>query len=210
MLGMHACDACLYTTIQVGCLVWKEAWSLPHPCGAHLAPQPHTALPPIPRFGIHGLVIDPYNEINHSRSREMSETEYVSVLMSKVKRFAQVGACLLPLREELVRSWGGGGGHGECGLCTWCPCCLQPVPSMQSAGLCVLAFVPSMHSAGLCALAFMWTAPLPGLFYAGMRLWRPGLQRLPCKRSRSRHMHPLPTSAASQRPPTSPPSRADV
>ncbi|KAF5840269.1 hypothetical protein DUNSADRAFT_17372 [Dunaliella salina] len=41
------------------------------------------------RYGIHGLVIDPYNEINHARPRDMNETEYVSVMMSKVKRFAQ-------------------------------------------------------------------------------------------------------------------------
>jgi len=42
------------------------------------------------RHGIHGLVIDPYNEINHARPRDMNETEYVSIMMSKVKRFAQM------------------------------------------------------------------------------------------------------------------------
>ena len=41
------------------------------------------------RYGIRGLVIDPYNEIEHSRPDRMSETEYVSQCLSKVKRFAQ-------------------------------------------------------------------------------------------------------------------------
>jgi hypothetical protein len=41
------------------------------------------------RYGVRGLVIDPYNELDHSREFE-SETEYVSQMLSKVKRFAQV------------------------------------------------------------------------------------------------------------------------
>lgn len=41
------------------------------------------------RYGIKGLVIDPYNEIESRRPSNMSETEYVSELLSKVKRFAQ-------------------------------------------------------------------------------------------------------------------------
>jgi len=43
------------------------------------------------RYNIRGLVIDPYNELDHLRRFE-SETEYVSQMLSKVKRFAQVGA----------------------------------------------------------------------------------------------------------------------
>ena len=35
-----------------------------------------------------GLVLDPYNEFEHRRPREMSETEYVASMLSKVKRFA--------------------------------------------------------------------------------------------------------------------------
>jgi len=38
---------------------------------------------------IRGLVIDPYNEIEHRRPPNMTETEYVSQLLGKVKRFAQ-------------------------------------------------------------------------------------------------------------------------
>jgi len=41
------------------------------------------------RHGIRGLVIDPYNEIEHRRPANMTETEYVSQLLGKVKRFAQ-------------------------------------------------------------------------------------------------------------------------
>jgi twinkle protein len=40
------------------------------------------------RHGIRGLVIDPYNEIEHRRPPNMTETEYVSQLLGKVKRFA--------------------------------------------------------------------------------------------------------------------------
>ncbi len=41
------------------------------------------------RHGVHGLVIDPYNEIEHHRPANQTETEYVSQLLGKVKRFAQ-------------------------------------------------------------------------------------------------------------------------
>jgi twinkle protein len=41
------------------------------------------------RHGLRGLVIDPYNEIEHRRPANMTETEYVSQLLGKVKRFAQ-------------------------------------------------------------------------------------------------------------------------
>jgi len=39
------------------------------------------------RYGVRGLVIDPYNEIEHKRPTAMSETEYVSQTLGKVKRF---------------------------------------------------------------------------------------------------------------------------
>jgi len=41
------------------------------------------------RHGIRGLIIDPYNEIEHHRPPSVTETEYVSQLLGKVKRFAQ-------------------------------------------------------------------------------------------------------------------------
>lgn len=42
------------------------------------------------RHGIRGLVIDPWNEIDHSRTGNMSETEYISSALSKIRRFARV------------------------------------------------------------------------------------------------------------------------
>jgi twinkle protein len=41
------------------------------------------------RHGVRGLVIDPYNEIEHRRPSNMTETEYVSQTLGRVKRFAQ-------------------------------------------------------------------------------------------------------------------------
>lgn len=41
------------------------------------------------RYGIRGLVVDPYNELDHQRPASMNETEYVSQMLTKVKRFAQ-------------------------------------------------------------------------------------------------------------------------
>lgn len=40
------------------------------------------------RYGIRGVVIDPYNEIEHQRPGHMTETEFVSQLLGKLKRFA--------------------------------------------------------------------------------------------------------------------------
>lgn len=45
------------------------------------------------RHGVRGLVIDPYNEIDHQRSANQTETEYVSQMLTKVKRFAQHHSC---------------------------------------------------------------------------------------------------------------------
>ena len=41
------------------------------------------------RYGVKGLIIDPWNEIEHQRSSTVSETEYVSQALSKLKRFAR-------------------------------------------------------------------------------------------------------------------------
>ena len=38
------------------------------------------------RYGIRGLVIDPYNELDHQRPDSRSETEYVSQMLTKIKR----------------------------------------------------------------------------------------------------------------------------
>lgn len=41
------------------------------------------------RYGVKGMVIDPYNEIDHKRPAGMTETEYISHMLSEVKRFVQ-------------------------------------------------------------------------------------------------------------------------
>ncbi|KAL8101278.1 twinkle homolog protein, chloroplastic/mitochondrial-like [Apium graveolens] len=45
------------------------------------------------RHGVNGLVIDPYNELDHQRPANTTETEYVSQMLTKVKRFAQHHSC---------------------------------------------------------------------------------------------------------------------
>jgi twinkle protein len=40
------------------------------------------------RYGIRGLVVDPYNELDHRRPGNVSETEYVSQMLTRIKRFA--------------------------------------------------------------------------------------------------------------------------
>lgn len=41
------------------------------------------------RFGIRGLIIDPYNELDHGRKERTTETEFVSEMLSKIKSFAR-------------------------------------------------------------------------------------------------------------------------
>ncbi len=41
------------------------------------------------RYGIKGLVIDPWNELDHSRPAGKSETEYISECLTKLRRFAR-------------------------------------------------------------------------------------------------------------------------
>jgi len=45
------------------------------------------------RRGIRGLVIDPWNEVDHSRPDSMSETEYISSCLTKIRRFARNHHC---------------------------------------------------------------------------------------------------------------------
>lgn len=63
--------------------------------------------------GIKGLVIDPYNELDKSDMKDDNETQYVSAMLGKVKRFAQVsvlsdscqaGFCLYQ-QPECVLGW---------------------------------------------------------------------------------------------------------
>lgn len=76
-----------------------------HACSSYLPPHAYLLMPaPAPpatpaatctrhSYGIRGLVIDPYNELSHARPNHVSETEYVSRMLTKVKRFAQHYDC---------------------------------------------------------------------------------------------------------------------
>lgn len=44
----------------------------------------------IEKHGVNGFVIDPWNEIDHSRPDRLTETEHVSECLSKLKRLAQI------------------------------------------------------------------------------------------------------------------------
>lgn len=43
----------------------------------------------VARNGIRGLVIDPWNEVDHVRPKELSETEYISKCLTKIRKFAR-------------------------------------------------------------------------------------------------------------------------
>lgn len=64
------------------------------------------------RYGIRGLVIDPYNELDHRRPATFSETEHVSMLLTKIKRFAQHYDCHVwfVAHPRTQRGFGTGGG----------------------------------------------------------------------------------------------------
>ena len=43
----------------------------------------------IARYGVNGFVLDPWTELEHARPREMTETEYISQSLSKIRNFAR-------------------------------------------------------------------------------------------------------------------------
>jgi twinkle protein len=49
----------------------------------------HLAKVAVLRHGIQGLILDPWNEIEHRRPDGMSETEYISLSLTKIKHFAR-------------------------------------------------------------------------------------------------------------------------
>ena len=48
-----------------------------------------TARQLVRRKGIRGLVIDPWNEIEHARAATQTETEYISLALSRIRQFAR-------------------------------------------------------------------------------------------------------------------------
>jgi twinkle protein len=73
------------------------------------------------RYGIKGLIIDPYNELDTRRGQRVFETEYVSCMLSKIKRFAQQHECHVWFVAHPRTQRGFGIGGGSAGL---------PAPSM--------------------------------------------------------------------------------
>lgn len=43
----------------------------------------------VARFGVRGLVVDPWNELDHTRPERLTETEYISEALTKFRRFAR-------------------------------------------------------------------------------------------------------------------------
>uniref|UniRef100_A0A804L712 SF4 helicase domain-containing protein n=1 Tax=Musa acuminata subsp. malaccensis TaxID=214687 RepID=A0A804L712_MUSAM len=62
------------------------------------------------RYGVRGLVIDPYNELDHQRPPNQTETEYVSQMLSMIKRFAQHYSCHVwfVAHPRQLQHWTGG------------------------------------------------------------------------------------------------------
>ncbi|XP_057537802.1 twinkle homolog protein, chloroplastic/mitochondrial-like isoform X1 [Amaranthus tricolor] len=62
------------------------------------------------RHGVRGLVIDPYNELDHQRLPSMTETEYVSQILTMIKRFAQHHSCHVwfVAHPRQLHNWVGG------------------------------------------------------------------------------------------------------
>lgn len=62
------------------------------------------------RHGVRGLVIDPYNELDHQRPPNMTETEYVSQMLTLIKRFAQHHGCHVwfVAHPRQLHNWVGG------------------------------------------------------------------------------------------------------
>ncbi|XP_077221011.1 twinkle homolog protein, chloroplastic/mitochondrial-like [Tasmannia lanceolata] len=62
------------------------------------------------RHGVRGLVIDPYNELDHQRPSTQTETEYVSQMLTKIKRFAQHHSCHVwfVAHPRQLQHWAGG------------------------------------------------------------------------------------------------------
>uniref|UniRef100_A0A1D1YS60 DNA primase/helicase n=1 Tax=Anthurium amnicola TaxID=1678845 RepID=A0A1D1YS60_9ARAE len=62
------------------------------------------------RYGVQGLVIDPYNELDHQRPPNQTETEYVSQMLTKIKRFAQHHSCHVwfVAHPRQLQNWNGG------------------------------------------------------------------------------------------------------
>ena len=80
----------------------------PHePVNAQCTPSTHTH-----RYGIRGLLIDPYNELDSRRGRDVTETDYIKEMLTRVSRGGGAGG-----GEEGGAGRGqGGGGRRPCAV----------------------------------------------------------------------------------------------
>lgn len=65
----------------------------------------------VARYGIRGLVVDPWNEFDHTRPSGQSETEYISTSLGQIRRFARnrgVHVWLVAHPQKLPRREDGG------------------------------------------------------------------------------------------------------
>ena len=71
-------------------LTWlNEHFTVIEPSEPTLPALLHVARQLVMRRGIRGIVLDPWNEIEHSRPREQTETEYVGESLRTIRRFAK-------------------------------------------------------------------------------------------------------------------------
>ncbi len=54
------------------------------------------------RYGVRIVVADPYNELEHRRPEGMTETEYVSDMLGRMRRFADVHECQVILVADVI------------------------------------------------------------------------------------------------------------
>ena len=45
------------------------------------------------RYGCKGLIVDPWNELDHLYDKGTTETQYISAQLTKIRRFARMNAC---------------------------------------------------------------------------------------------------------------------
>lgn len=61
----------------------------------------------VERYGIRGLILDPYNEFDHQRPPSMTETEYISRMLSQIKSFCHSNGvhCFFVAHPQKLYGW---------------------------------------------------------------------------------------------------------
>ena len=66
------------------------------------------------RRGIKALIVDPWSELDHSRPNGLTETEYISQSLTKIRRFARNQFCQVFLVAHPYKMQKGGDGKYPC------------------------------------------------------------------------------------------------